>query len=54
MIAGESLSLQMLVGAAVIVGSVALITSTSEAKESEETEESEIDTSHCPGLSATS
>ncbi|MDQ3322183.1 MAG: EamA family transporter [Acidobacteriota bacterium] len=51
LVAGESLSLQMLVGAAVIVGSVALITSTSESKEAEK---SEIETSHCPNFSTSS
>ncbi len=50
LVAGESLSLQMLVGAIVIVGSVALITSTSESK----SEESEIETSHCPNFSTSS
>jgi drug/metabolite transporter (DMT)-like permease len=51
LIAGESLSLQMLVGAAVIIGSVALITST---KESKKAEESEIETSQCPSFSTSS
>ncbi|HXG83386.1 MAG TPA: EamA family transporter, partial [Pyrinomonadaceae bacterium] len=51
LIAGESLSLQMLVGAAVVVGSVALITSTKETKEAEE---SEIETSQCPSFSTSS
>lgn len=48
LIAGESLSLQMLVGAAVVVGSVALITLTGESKKAEE---SEIETSQCPSFS---
>ncbi len=51
LIAGESLNLQMLLGAAVVVGSVALITSTGESKKSEE---SEIETSHCPSFSTSS
>lgn len=50
LVAGESLSLQMLVGAAVIVSSVALITSTGESKN----EESELETSHCPNFSTSS
>jgi drug/metabolite transporter (DMT)-like permease len=49
LIAGESFTGQMLVGAGVIVGSVALITSTSENKE---TADLEIDTSKCPDFSA--
>jgi len=51
LIAGESLSLQMLVGAAVVVGSVALITSTGESKKAEE---SEIETSQCSSFSTSS
>ncbi len=50
LVAGESLSLQMLVGAAVIVSSVALITSTGESKN----EESKLETSHCPNFSTSS
>ncbi len=53
MIAGESLSLQMLIGAGVIIGSVALITSTGEGKK-DEMEEQDIETSHCPSFSTSS
>ena len=53
MIAGESLSLQMLVGAGVIIGSVALITSTGEGKK-DEMEEQDIEMSHCPSFSTSS
>jgi len=49
LIAGESFTTQMLVGAAVIVGSVALITSTN--AEDKAPEESEIETSSCPNFS---
>jgi drug/metabolite transporter (DMT)-like permease len=48
LIAGESFTGQMLVGAGVIVGSVALITSNSEDKE---TPDLEIETSECPDFS---
>lgn len=51
LIAGEILSLQMLVGAAVIVGSVALITST---KEKKKVEEPEIETNQRPSFSTSS
>jgi drug/metabolite transporter (DMT)-like permease len=53
MIAGESLSLQMLIGAGIIIGSVALITSTGESKK-DESEESDIETSQCPSFSTSS
>lgn len=49
LIAGESFTGQMLLGASVIVGSVALITSHSKNKK---TPESEIDTSKCPNFSS--
>ena len=52
-IAGESLSSQMLVGAGIIVGSVALITSNN-ANKNEEPAESEIETSNCPSFSTSS
>jgi len=52
-IAGESLSLQMLLGAGIIVGSVALITSSDGAK-AEKSEESAIETSQCPSFSTSS
>lgn len=52
LIAGESMTPQMLVGAAVIVGSVALITSTN--SENKKLEESELETSHCPNFSTSS
>ena len=52
-IAGESLTLQMLIGAAIIVGSVALITSTSEGKKTER-KELEFETSGCPNFSTSS
>jgi drug/metabolite transporter (DMT)-like permease len=48
LIAGESFTGQMLIGAAVIVGSVALITSNSE---NNETPDVEIETSNCPNFS---
>jgi drug/metabolite transporter (DMT)-like permease len=48
LIAGESFTGQMLIGAGVIVGSVALITS---SRENEETPDAEIDTSKCPNFS---
>lgn len=53
LIAGESLTVQMLIGAGIIVGSVALITSNSESKK-QETENLEIETSHCPSFSTSS
>jgi drug/metabolite transporter (DMT)-like permease len=51
LIAGESFTGQMLVGAGVIVGSVALITSNSGNRE---TPDLEIDTSKCPNFSTSS
>ncbi|MCA1564833.1 MAG: EamA family transporter [Acidobacteria bacterium] len=48
LIAGESFTGQMLIGAGVIVGSVALITSNSEDKE---TRDLDIETSKCPNFS---
>jgi drug/metabolite transporter (DMT)-like permease len=48
LIAGESFTGQMLIGAGVIVGSVALITSTGENKE---TPDVEMETSECPNFS---
>ena len=48
LIAGESFTGQMLIGAGVIIGSVALITSNSENKE---TLDVEIETSKCPNFS---
>lgn len=50
LIAGESFTAQMLVGAGVIVGSVVLITS--QDKDKDESKEFEMHTSHCPPLSA--
>ncbi len=50
LIAGESFTTQMLVGAGIIVGSVALITSSKK----EESETLEIETSHCPSFSTSS
>jgi drug/metabolite transporter (DMT)-like permease len=52
-IAGESLTMQMLIGAGIIVGSVALITSNSEGKK-EESKELEFETSNCPNFSTSS
>lgn len=52
-IAGESLTLQMLLGAGIIVGSVALITSNSEGKK-EEGKELKFETSNCPDFSTSS
>jgi drug/metabolite transporter (DMT)-like permease len=50
MIAGETLTTQMLIGAGIIVGSVALITSNNKAK----AEKPEIDTSKYPSFSTSS
>jgi len=52
-IAGESLTMQMLIGAGIIVGSVALITSNSEGKKAER-KELEFETSDCPKFSTSS
>jgi drug/metabolite transporter (DMT)-like permease len=49
-IAGESLTMEMLIGAGIIVGSVALITSNSEGKKVER-KEPEFETSNCPNFS---
>ncbi len=52
-IAGESLTMQMLIGAGIIVGSVALITSNSEGKKVDR-KETEFETSYCPNFSTSS
>jgi len=52
-IAGESLTMQMLIGAGIIVGSVALITSNSEGKRTER-KELDFETSSCPNFSTSS
>lgn len=52
-IAGESLTMQMLVGAGIIVGSVALITSNGEGKKAE-SDEPEFEKSNCPNFSTSS
>ncbi len=49
-IAGESLTMQMLIGAGIIVGSVALITSNSENQKVKR-KELEFETSNCPNFS---
>ncbi|MEJ7698548.1 MAG: EamA family transporter [Pyrinomonadaceae bacterium] len=53
MIAGEFLTIQMLIGAGIIVGSVALITSNNNTK-AVELEKPEIDTSNRPSFSTSS
>lgn len=53
MIAGEFLTIQMLIGAGIIVGSVALITSNNNTK-AVELEKPEIDTSNRPSVSTSS
>jgi drug/metabolite transporter (DMT)-like permease len=53
LIAGESFTAQMLLGAGVIISSVMLITSNNEGKD-EETVNEEIETSNCPSFSTSS